>query len=433
VKVLVIGSGGREHALVWKLKQSPLVDKIYCAPGNGGISTVAECVPVSSENISELLKLAKKEKIDFTIVGPEIPLALGIVDLFEENKLPVIGPNKVAAQIESSKIFAKQIMYEANIPTAFYKTFSNSNDAIEYIKNKKPPIVVKADGLAAGKGVIVADTVAKGMGAVRLILDDKVFGESGNKIIVEEFLEGDEASMLAFTDGNTVIPLDSAQDHKRVFDHDKGPNTGGMGAYSPTPLINAHLQQRILKNVLEPMVYQMKKTGNPYKGILYAGLMISENTPKVLEFNVRFGDPETQALLPRLETDLMKIFIAINENKLDEITINWNPEYAVSVVLASGGYPGEYEKGILIQGIDEAGKMDKVTVFHAGTKRENDKFYTAGGRVLNVTALGKSIETAQDRAYAASRKIYFDKMHYRHDIGNKALKYIKGEAAYEHQ
>lgn len=433
MKVLVIGSGGREHALVWKLKQSPLVDKIYCAPGNGGISTVAECVPVSSENISELLKLAKKEKIDFTIVGPEIPLALGIVDLFEENKLPVIGPNKVAAQIESSKIFAKQIMYEANIPTAFYKTFSNSNDAIEYIKNKKPPIVVKADGLAAGKGVIVADTVAKGMGAVRLILDDKVFGESGNKIIVEEFLEGDEASMLAFTDGNTVIPLDSAQDHKRVFDHDKGPNTGGMGAYSPTPLINAHLQQRILKNVLEPMVYQMKKTGNPYKGILYAGLMISENTPKVLEFNVRFGDPETQALLPRLETDLMKIFIAINENKLDEITINWNPEYAVSVVLASGGYPGEYEKGILIQGIDEAGKMDKVTVFHAGTKRENDKFYTAGGRVLNVTALGKSIETAQDRAYAASRKIYFDKMHYRHDIGNKALKYIKGEAAYEHQ
>jgi len=433
VKVLVIGSGGREHALVWKLKQSPMVDKLYCTPGNGGISQLAECVSISPENIDELMRLVKREKIDFTVVGPEIPLALGIVDRFEEENMPIIGPRKAAAQIENSKIFAKEIMYEANIPTAFYKTFTDTDEALEYLKNKKTPIVVKADGLAAGKGVIVADTIAKGMGAVRLILEDKVFGESGDRIIIEEFLEGEEASILAFTDGDTVVPLDSAQDHKRVNDHDKGPNTGGMGAYSPTPLINAHLQQRILKNILEPMVYQMKKSGNPYKGILYAGLMISENNPKVLEFNVRFGDPETQALLPRLETDLMEIFVAIHENKLNEITINWNPEYAVSVVLASGGYPGEYEKGIEIQGLEDASKMDKVMVFHAGTKFENNRFYTTGGRVLNVTALGKSIETAQDRAYAAVRKIYFDKMHYRKDIGSKALKYLKGEAAYEHQ
>ncbi len=433
MKVLVIGSGGREHALVWKLKQSPMVDKLYCTPGNGGISQLAECVSISPENIDELMRLVKREKIDFTVVGPEIPLALGIVDRFEEENMPIIGPRKAAAQIENSKIFAKEIMYEANIPTAFYKTFTDTDEALEYLKNKKTPIVVKADGLAAGKGVIVADTIAKGMGAVRLILEDKVFGESGDRIIIEEFLEGEEASILAFTDGDTVVPLDSAQDHKRVNDHDKGPNTGGMGAYSPTPLINAHLQQRILKNILEPMVYQMKKSGNPYKGILYAGLMISENNPKVLEFNVRFGDPETQALLPRLETDLMEIFVAIHENKLNEITINWNPEYAVSVVLASGGYPGEYEKGIEIQGLEDASKMDKVMVFHAGTKFENNRFYTTGGRVLNVTALGKSIETAQDRAYAAVRKIYFDKMHYRKDIGSKALKYLKGEAAYEHQ
>ncbi|MDX9702969.1 MAG: phosphoribosylamine--glycine ligase [Candidatus Auribacterota bacterium] len=426
MKVLVVGGGGREHTLVWKLRQSPLVKKIYCAPGNGGISKTAECVPIDADNIQELLAFAKKERIDFTVVGPEVPLTLGIVDLFTEEGLPILGPTKAAAQLEGSKIFAKQIMARANVPTGFYKKFSVSDEAIEYLNDKKTPVVIKADGLAAGKGVIIADTMDKAKGAVRLILDDRIFGESGNQIIIEEFLRGEEASILAFTDGKTVIPLDSSQDHKRAKDMDKGPNTGGMGAYSPAPVVTDSLKQRILKNILEPVVYEMAKAGTPYTGILYAGLMIDGNEPKVLEFNVRFGDPETQALLPRLETDLMEVFLAIYEKRLHEITLKWSPNVAVTVVIASGGYPGEYEKGIEIQGIEDAESIAKVHVFHAGTKLDNGRFYTAGGRVLNVCALGKTIETAQDRAYAAVRRIYFDKMHFRKDIGDKALAKLKG-------
>ncbi len=428
MKVLVVGGGGREHTLVWKLRQSPLVKELYCAPGNGGIAKIAKCVPIAADDIQGLLEFAKKENIDFTVVGPEVPLTLGIVDLFTEENMRILGPTKAAAQLEGSKIFAKEVMARANVATGFYKKFSDTYEALEYLKDKQTPLVIKADGLAAGKGVIIADTMDKANGAVRLILDDKVFGESGKEIIVEEFLKGEEASILAFTDGKTVLSLDSSQDHKRAYDNDKGPNTGGMGAYSPAPVVTDSLKQRILKNILEPVVYEMAKAGTPYSGILYAGLMIDEDDPKVLEFNVRFGDPETQALLPRLETDLMEIFLAIYEKRLHEIELKWNPNAAVTVVLASGGYPGQYDKGIEIQGIENADAMEKVVVFHAGTKLDNNRFYTSGGRVLNVCALGKSIETAQDRAYAAIKRIYFDKMHYRKDIGDKALKKMKGAA-----
>ncbi|MCD6460523.1 phosphoribosylamine--glycine ligase [bacterium] len=427
MKVLVIGGGGREHAIVWKLRKSPMVDKIYCAPGNGGISQIAECCSISVENIKGLIDLVKKENIDFTVVGPELPLSMGIVDEFSKEKLPIIGPCKEGAKLESSKSFAKEIMRKANVPTAFYKSFASCDEALSYLENKRLPIVIKADGLAAGKGVIIADTPEKAMGAVRLILEDRVFGDAGRKIVIEEFLRGEEASMLAFTDGKTVLPMDSSQDHKRIYEDDKGPNTGGMGAYSPVPVVTPFLKERILKNVLEPVVFQLAEEGIEYQGILYAGLMISDDDPKVLEFNVRFGDPEIQALLPRLETDLMEIFLAMYEKKLHEIKLKWNPEYAVSVVLVSGGYPGDYEKNIDIQGLDEAAKINKTVVFHAGTKFKNGIFYTAGGRVLNVTALGKEIETAQDRAYAAIKRIYFDKMQYRKDIGSKAFAHLKGK------
>ncbi len=422
MKVLVIGGGGREHAIVWKLNQSPLVDKLYCAPGNGGISKIAECVPIETDDIDKLLSFAKKEQIDFTVVGPELPLTLGIVDKFNAENLPIFGPTKAAAKLEGSKKFSKEIMDKANVPTAFYRSFTSSDEALEYLKGKQAPIVVKADGLAAGKGVIVADTIKQAMGAVKLILDDKVFKDAGKEIIIEEFLRGEEASILAFSDGKTVLSMDSSQDHKRAHNGDKGPNTGGMGAYSPAPIVTEKMKEKILKTVLEPVVREMAKIGTPYKGILYAGLMISDNEPKVLEFNVRFGDPETQAVLPRLKNDLMEIFLAVYEERLDEIKLEWTPEAAVSVVLASGGYPGSYEKNIEIQGLDKADSTEKAVVFHAGTKSENDKIYTSGGRVLNVTALGKSILTAQDRAYVTAKKIYFDKMQYRTDIANKALK-----------
>lgn len=428
MKVLVVGGGGREHAVIWKLHQSPLVTKLYCAPGNGGIAQLAECVPIAADDIQGLHDFAKKEGIDFTVVGPEVPLTLGIVDLFQADNMPIIGPTKAAAQLEGSKVFAKDIMARANVPTGFYKRFTSSDEAIAYLEDKHAPIVVKADGLAAGKGVIIANTMDKAKGAVRLMLDDKVFGESGETIIIEEFLRGEEASILAFTDGKTVIPLDSSQDHKRAYDNDKGPNTGGMGAYSPAPVVTEHLKERILKNILEPVVYEMERAGTPYTGILYAGLMIDDDEPKVLEFNVRFGDPETQALLPRLETDLMEVFIAMHEKRLHEISLTWSPNHAVTVVLASGGYPGQYDKGIEIQGLDKAAEMSKVAVFHAGTKIQDHRCVTAGGRVLNVTAFGKTIETAQDRAYAAIKRIYFDKIHYRKDIGNKALERLKGVA-----
>lgn len=422
MKVLVIGGGGREHAIVWKLNQSPLVEKLYCAPGNGGISKIAECVSIAVDDIDGLVKFAKKENIDFTVVGPELPLTLGIVDRFDTEKLPIFGPSKAAAKLEGSKKFSKEIMDKANVPTAFYKSFTSSDDALEYLKDKQAPLVVKADGLAAGKGVIVADTIEKAMGAVKLILDDKVFGEAGKEIIIEEFLQGEEASILAFSDGKTVLSMDSSQDHKRAHNGDKGPNTGGMGAYSPAPIVTEKMKEKILKTVLEPVIEEMAKIGTPYKGILYAGLMISDDNPKVLEFNVRFGDPETQAILPRLKNDLMEIFLAVYEERLDKIKLDWTSDAAVSVVLASGGYPGTYEKGIEIQGLDKADSTDKAVVFHAGTKSENNKIYTSGGRVLNVTALGKSILTAQDRAYVTAKKIYFDKMQYRTDIANKALK-----------
>lgn len=421
MKVLVIGSGGREHALVWKLSQSPLIDTLYCAPGNGGISQLAECHPVAADDIPGLLSLAKELNIEFVVVGPEIPLCDGIVDEFQKENIPVFGPTKAAAQLEESKIFAKEIMEKANVPTAFYKTFTSSNEAIAYLENKSAPIVIKAEGLAAGKGAIVADTMEKAKGAVKLILDDQVFGESGKRILIEEFLTGEEASIFALSDGKHVVPLLPAQDHKRIYDNDKGPNTGGMGAYSPAPIVTPQLAERVMARVVEPVIKQMKQEGMPFTGVLFVGLMIHDNEAKVLEFNVRFGDPETQAILPLLETDLMEIFLAIHEQRLHEIDIKWKKQSALTVVLASGGYPGEYEKGLPVQGLEDASKMDKVHIFHAGTKYEDGTFYTNGGRVFNVTALGSSIETAQDRAYAAVKRIYYDKKYYRKDIGNKAI------------
>ncbi|MEW6536298.1 MAG: phosphoribosylamine--glycine ligase [Candidatus Auribacterota bacterium] len=425
MKVLVIGGGGREHALVWKLNQSPLVKKLYCAPGNGGISRIAQCVPIGADKTDDLLQFSIKEKIDFVVVGPEIPLCAGIVDVFETHKIPVFGPSKAAARLEDSKIFAKEVMIKANVPTAFHKVFTSSEEAIEYLNRKSVPIVIKADGLAAGKGAIVADTREKAKGAVKLILDDRVFGSAGDRILVEEFLPGEEASMFALSDGKTVVPLLAAQDHKRVYDNDKGPNTGGMGAYCPAPVVDPVMQERVMRLIVEPVIQQMEKEGAPYKGVLFVGLMIADNEPKVLEFNVRFGDPETQAILPLLETDLMEVFLAVHEQKLDKIRLKWKQQTALTVVLASGGYPGEYEKGIAIQGLEALDDMNKVVAFHAGTSCKDGIFYTNGGRVLNITALGSTIENAQDRAYAAIKRIYFDKMHFRRDIGNKALQRLE--------
>ncbi|MCP5462560.1 MAG: phosphoribosylamine--glycine ligase [bacterium] len=422
MNVLVIGGGGREHALVWKLSKSPLVTKLYCAPGNGGIAQIAECCSLNADDCAGLLKFAKEKKIQFVVVGPEVPLTKGIVDLFIENNIPAIGPSRVAAQLEGSKIFAKDIMKKAGVSTGFYETFTTSKDALKYLEGKTLPIVVKADGLAAGKGVTVAATIAEAEEAVKLILDDKIFGSAGNQLIIEEFLAGEEASMFALTDGTNVLPLVSSQDHKRAFDGDTGPNTGGMGAYSPAPVVTPQLEKEVTETIFKPIIKTMKEQGMPFKGILYAGLMIQNGKAKVLEFNVRFGDPEAQVLLPRLKTGLMEIFIALYEERLDKIRLEWTSEAAVTVVLASGGYPGKYEKSKIIHGLDLFKTDETAILFHAGTKQSNGVYSTDGGRVLNVTALGKDIKTAQENAYKAVKKIHFDKMHYRRDIADKALK-----------
>lgn len=423
MKVLVVGGGGREHALVWKIKQSPKVTKVYCAPGNAGIAEEAECVNISAEDIEGLVDFATKEAIDLTMVGPEAPLTLGLVDKFREAGLKVFGPSKAAAELEGSKVMAKELMYKYKIPTAKYAKFTDADSAIDYIRETGAPCVVKADGLAAGKGVIVAQDEETAIEAVKMMIQDKAFGEAGNTIVVEECLEGEEVSILAFTDGQTVIPMVSSQDHKRVFDNDEGPNTGGMGAYSPAPVYTDELHEQVVKTVLEPTIKGMAQEGRVYEGILYAGLMLTKEGPKVLEYNVRFGDPETQAVLARLDTDLVGIMEAVIEKRLSEIDVKWKPESAVCVVLASGGYPGSYEKGIPITGLAEAAK--EATVFHAGTQIKEGQVVTSGGRVLGVTALGRTIPEAIDNAYLAVEKISFKGMHYRKDIGQKALRHLK--------
>jgi len=421
MRILVIGSGGREHALVWKIAQSKLVDKIFCAPGNAGIAKQAECLDIQPENIAGLLDFAKRQNIGLTVVGPESSLALGIVDEFSRQKLKIFGPSKSAAQLEASKIFAKQMMVRANVPTADFRVFADLDEAKKYISLKGAPCVIKADGLAQGKGVIVAKSINEAMEAATSILLHKNFGEAGKRIIVEECLAGDEASMLFFTDSRNILPLASAQDHKRVFDHDQGANTGGMGAYSPAPMVNEKLSSEILKTVAQRIIAGLIKEGIEYRGVLYAGIMKTGDGPRVLEFNARFGDPETQAILPRLKSDIVEVMLAICEGKLSRIKkLEWDNRACVCVVCASGGYPGDYTKGFEITGLDTVEKIPDVVVFHAGTKKAENKILTNGGRVLGVTGLGNTIKEAINKTYQAVEKIHFEGMHYRKDIGYRA-------------
>jgi len=422
MRILVIGSGGREHAIVWKLSQSKKVKKIFCAPGNSGIKEIAELVDVKPDDVPRLLDFAKNNKIDLTVVGPEAPLVKGIVDIFSENGLKAFGPFKDVAMLEGSKVFSKNIMKKFGLATADFKIFDNPDNAKKYLNEIGVPVVIKADGLAAGKGVIIPKTIEEGLKAIDSIMVERIFGDSGNKIILEDCLEGEEASMLVFTDGKTIVPLESSQDHKRIFDKDKGPNTGGMGAYSPAPVVTKDILEEVIKNVFRPVVDGLKKEGKVYKGVLYAGLMITKNGPMVLEFNVRFGDPETQAILPRLKSDLADIMMACADGTLDKIDVKWDKSPCISVVCASKGYPDEYEKNKEIFGLEEAKKIKDVIVFHAGTKNENGKIFTNGGRVLGVTSLGKDIKSAKLNAYKAIEHIKFEGMQYRKDIGDRAIK-----------
>ncbi len=427
MKVLVIGGGGREHCLIWKIAQSPRVDKIYCAPGNGGTALLAENVEISPTETSRLLEFALRENIDLTVVGPEAPLVEGIVDIFRENGLKIFGPEKKLALLEGSKVFTKEILRKYNIPTANFRVFEDPSTAKAYIQQKNAPLVVKADGLAAGKGVIVCDSIQQALGAVDLIMVDRVFGPAGAKIIIEDFLRGEEVSLLAFSDGETILPLVASQDHKRALDGDQGLNTGGMGAYSPAPVVTSADVDRIIKTVFTPLIRGLKQEGKVYTGILYAGLMIKDNQPFVLEFNVRFGDPETQAILPKLKSDLVDVMLKTTEGRLGKTHLEWDEQFCLCVVLASGGYPSDYEKGKEISGLENLDQNPDVLVFHAGTKLVDSsaasgrRFVTSGGRVLNVVALGPTLKTAQDRAYKAIESIKFDQMHYRRDIGSKAL------------
>ncbi len=421
MKVLVIGSGGREHALVWKIHQSPRVNKIYCAPGNAGIKRMAECVDLSVTDVDSLVSFAKKEKIDLTVVGPELSLTAGIVDVFEREGLRIFGPSQDAAILEGSKVYTKEFLKKYEIPTAAFKVFVNPKKAKKYIEKCGAPLVVKADGLAAGKGVIVAATVKEAKEAVDLIMRDKAFGDAGNKLIVEDCLKGEEASFIAFTDGKTVLPLPTSQDHKAVFDGDKGPNTGGMGAYSPAPVVTEKIADFVMKKVMLPTIQGMAAEGRPYKGMLYAGLMIDGSDVNVLEFNCRFGDPEAQPLLMRLKSDVVDIFDAVIDGRLDQVEMKIDPRPTVCVVIASGGYPGTYEKGKNILGLKKASGVPGVVVFHAGTQVRNGRVASAGGRVLGVTAVGKDLEKAIANAYKAVACISWTGSFFRTDIGAKAL------------
>ena len=421
MRVLVVGSGGREHVLVWKLLQSPQVQKVFCAPGNAGIAQLAECVPIAVDQLEKLLKFACDNEVDLTVVGPEAPLTAGIVDLFLEAGLAVFGPSKAASQLEGSKAFAKRIMEKYQIPTAESRTFTAADSALAYLKEKGAPIVVKADGLAAGKGVVVAATLAEAAAAVQRIMVEREFGEAGNRVLIEEFLVGEEVSVLAFSDGQTVIPMVSAQDHKAAYDGDTGPNTGGMGAYSPAPVLSRELLAEVEEKILRPTVAGLAAEGITFKGILYAGLMITKTGPKVLEYNVRFGDPECQTVLPRLKSDLPNIMLSVINGCLSEQQIEWHENHTACVVMAAGGYPGRYEKGEIIAGLDDAAQPADVYVFHAGTAQKDGKTVTSGGRVLAVTGWGSSLTEALQKAYGAVEKISFPGAHYRKDIGRKAL------------
>jgi len=420
-RVLVIGSGGREHTLVWKISQSKHVDKVFCAPGNGGIKEIAELVDIKADDIDGLLRFAKENKIDLTLAGPEAPLVRGIVDRFLEEGLKIFGPSKELAMLEGSKVFAKETMKRFGAPTADFKVFDNPDKAKGYLKKKGAPIVVKADGLAAGKGVIVAQSVEEAETAIDSIMVKKIFGGAGERIILEDCLEGEEASILVFSDGKNIAPLVSSQDHKRIFDNDKGPNTGGMGAYSPAPVVTGKIFDEVIRKIFRPIINGLAKEGKFYKGVLYAGVMITKDGPMLLEFNVRFGDPETQAIVPRLKSDLIEVLTACIDGTIDKIRLEWDERASLCVVLASKGYPGPYERHKEVHGLEDIRGMKDVVVFHAATSSENKRIFTSGGRVLGVTGLGKDVRLAKDRAYEAIAKIRFDGMHYRKDIGNRAI------------
>lgn len=424
MQVLVIGGGGREHALAWKASQSASVEKVYCVPGNPGIAEIAECVKLDITDNEALVRFAKEHNIDLTIVGPEVPLANGIVDAFRRQGLAIFGPTQAAAQIEGSKSFAKDLMKKYHIPTAKFEVFTEAEAAKAYIVEQGAPIVIKADGLAAGKGVVVAMTLDEALEAVDMMMCDNAFGSAGAQVVIEEFLSGEEASILTFCDGTTIVPMISSQDHKRAYDNDEGPNTGGMGTYAPAPVVTADILARVQKEILEPTVAAMKAEGMPYTGCLYAGLMITENGPKVIEFNARFGDPETQVVLPLLNSDMVEIMLACVNGTLDKLDIKWKNEAAVCVVMAAGGYPQSYHKGDVISGLDTAAEQGAI-VFHAGTAQDGDNIVTNGGRVLGVTALGNDIRQAVDHAYQAVKSIRFDNVHYRNDIAYRAIARLK--------
>lgn len=419
--ILVVGSGGREHAICWALAKSRHKPKLYCAPGNAGIEALAEIVDIMADDVEALVDWAKKHDPGLVIIGPEIPLALGLADELLKEGFLVFGPTKDGAQMEASKDFTKQLLLSSLIPTARAATFTDSIKAIHYLKKQKAPIVVKADGLAAGKGVTVCETIAQAQAAVEEAMERKVFGEAGAKVVIEEFLEGEEASILAFADGETIIPMVSAQDHKRVFDGDKGPNTGGMGAYSPAPIVTAEMNTWILEKILKPTVKALRKRGIIYKGVLYAGLMITAEGPKVIEYNCRFGDPETQVVLPRLKTDFVEVCLAVAKGQLGKVKMEWDERPTACVVMAAQGYPGSYSKGKVIEGLEKAEQYPDTYVFHAGTAKENGKIVSNGGRVLCVTGIGHTIEKAIETAYQGVRAIHMNGVHYRKDIGWRAL------------
>ena len=426
MRILVIGSGGREHALVWKISQSPRVTKIYCAPGSAAIAELAQCVAINPDDIDRVADFAAKEKIDLTVVGPELPLTLGIADLFESRGLRIFGPNKSAAQLEGSKAFAKEILAANRIPTAPFGTFTDAVTAKRYLARQNSPYVIKADGLAAGKGVLICATRQEAEAAIEDILVTRAFGAAGEKVVIEEFLEGEEASYMALTDGEHVLPLATSQDHKRVFDNDEGPNTGGMGAYSPAPVVTPAMHERILREILAPLLGGLKEKNIRYRGVIYVGLMIGKDGPKVLEFNARFGDPECQPIMMRLKSDIIPLLEATIDGKLNEVVAQWHEDAALCVVLTANGYPGAYDKGKEIHGLDQLKNWPNGFVFHAGTAKQNDRWLTNGGRVLGVTARGNSIAAAVREAYRGVGAISWDGMHYRKDIAQRAVKRASG-------
>jgi len=422
LRVLIVGGGGREHALAWKLSQSAEVEKIYCAPGNAGIAAVAECVPIEGEDIEKLQEFAREKELHLTVVGPEAPLMEGIVDVFQEKGQLIFGPGKLGARLEGSKAWAKELMHRHGLPTPGFEVFESPQEAYEYLRNASYPLVVKADGLAAGKGVTVAEDYFQAAGAVKASMEERIFGSAGNMIVIEECIQGEEVSVFALTDGSSYLLFPSAQDHKPVYDGDRGPNTGGMGCYSPAPILTPPLQEQVCRAILDPLLDALRMEEIDYRGIIYGGLMVTEEGPQVLEFNVRFGDPEAQVLLPRLETDLFPLLYEAARGNLGAISQpRWSGDAAVCVVLASGGYPGSYEKGKEIHGLDQVSGEEKAVIFHAGTALRNGKVITSGGRVLGATAWDPSLQKAVQKAYSLAERISFEDMHYRRDIAHRAL------------